>query len=106
MQSVSSNAVARALTQQKIKVAEVYKVYSAPTGTDSVLTDPSNYPKITDIPNATEFITYIPTSIRPIQSWAQCPVQFYVDSSHTWWVIRSLGTYNGDFEVQWSVFYI
>jgi hypothetical protein len=103
MQSVTSNAVARALTSSKVKLMAVFKQYTAPINTDVRITD---VPTTSDLPAGSEIITYFPVSVRPLQDWAQCPVQLYVNQNHNMWVIRSLGTYSGDFEVQWTVFYI
>ena len=103
MQSVSSNAVAIALTSSKVKFMPVFKQYTAPINTDVRITD---VPTTSDLPTGSEIIVYIPISVRPMQAWAQCPVQFYVNQNHNGWIIRSLGTYSGDFEVQWAVFYI
>ena len=103
MQSVSSNAVAQALTSSKVKFMPVFKQYNAPINTDVRITD---VPTTSDLPTGSEIIVYIPVSIRPLQSWVQCPVQFYVNQTHDMWIIRSLGTYSGDFEVEWAVFYI
>ena len=103
MQPVSSNAVANALTSSKVKFMPVFKQYNAPINIDVQITD---VPTTSDLPTGAEIIVYIPVSIRPLQSWAQCPVQFYVNQTHDMWIIRSLGTYSGDFEVEWAVFYI
>jgi hypothetical protein len=100
MHSVTSNAVFK----NKVKVQSIFKTYNncAPN-TDVPITD---YPLITDVPNATEMIHFTGSSIRPLDSWAQCPVQLYVNASHNGWIIRSLGSYSGSFEVQWDVYYI
>ena len=103
MQSVSSNAVAQAITSSKVKFKPIFKQYNAPINTDVQITD---LPNLNDLPAGSELIVYLPVSIRPMQAWAQCPVQFYVNQNHNGWIIRSLGTYSGDFEVQWAVFYI
>jgi hypothetical protein len=100
MHSVTSNAVYGI----KTKTADVFKTYTnCYANTDIRLTD---YPLLSDVPSAKEMITFTPTSIRPIDSWAQCPVQLYVSADHSAWIIRSLGTYSGSFEIQWTVFYI
>ena len=101
--SVTSGAVAEALTSSKVKFMPIFKQYNVPINTDVQITD---VPKLSDLPAGAEIIVYTPVSIRPLQSWSQCPIQLYVAQTHDIWVIRSLGAYSGDVEVEWAMFYI
>lgn len=105
MQSVSSGAVAEAINGI-IGISVWVTTSSLSPNTDYEISEPSTSVIRQTYPNydPNNKIYTFPISVRPINSWSQYPVALYVNSAHTSWTLRSLGSTSGQFEIQWTFF--